>query len=287
MDEQVQQGNTENANSIPEEGNQEVSMPDTDQQPAETDGDSGDLPEGVSDRTKQEFEKLKNSNKELAGKLSEYEKARESGSVFDYLSNQVPSTPQQPPQADAKDYSHLNQGQVAQVAQQFVDQYGNVDINRLNAALASANKKAEMAERRVSATEARLLQAEQSRQERETYAKHAWLNPKSPEFDPKGFELVRDRLVRNMWEGKNQHLLDIADDVSQLYQPKATVSAEKEKAVEEYKKSQSTKAQQVPATKGAGQPRKATDFEELRARTVSGDTSALDERLDTVTSIEE
>lgn len=286
MDEQVlNEGNTGNANPSPEEGNQGASMPDANQQPAETDGGFGDLPEGVSERTKAEFEKLKASNKALSDKLSALERTQQSESVFDYLSNQVPSN-RQAPQVDASQYSHLNQGQVAHVAQQFVDQYGNVDINRLNQALADANIKAEQAQRRASATEERLLKAEQSRQEREAYGKHSWLNPRSPDFDRRGWELTRDKVLSEMISGRERPLVDIADEISSLYKPQAVAEADKQKAVEDYQKTQTAKAQQAPASRGVSQTASASERQDLRSRTMAGDVSALEERLAAATKLD-
>lgn len=268
-------GITDNANVIPEGGNPEVSMPDTEQQPASDEGDLGGLPETASDRTRQEFDKLKKHNLEMAAKLRQYEQKEVGNSVFDTLSGQAGNQPAQP----AANFPNLSQGQVNQISQSFVDPYGNVDIDKLNATLAQANRLAEEAKREAREAKQSLLKAEEERQVAEAHAKYSWLDPKSDQFDRKAFDHVKNALYADMVEGRKRTLSQVAAEFDAYVKPKVDVAVEKDKAVEDYKKAQTTKQQVNTVTQGKGQPRVELTQDELRARSMAGDQASIDARI--------
>jgi hypothetical protein len=240
------------------------------------------LPEGTSERTAKQFEKLKTRLAEAEAKASKPQvpPADYGSSVFDTFRPKQPQAPVKPPMPGG-DFNLLNQQQVDDIATGFIDQEGNVDINGLNRALAQANQYAQQAQQQAQQANERLLKFEETQQVREAHAEHPVLDPTNKDFDPKFFDLVRDRMLRNMYEGKNQSLAQAANDVKQSYQPSAAVNLEKvkEEAIAQYKETQTNRIQ-GPVESGNGQQRtSALSLDELRERTRQGDDEALFARL--------
>jgi hypothetical protein len=266
MDES-QTANQGNANPIPGGEYLEETMPVSEQQPAENSEGQGELPEEVSERTKLEFEKLKAKNKEIAEKLAKYEGSQSSSSVFDYLSGQVPEgTP------------NLTDTQVSDIASRFVDQYGNVNIDKLNEALTSADKRAAKAEQLAAQAMNQISRSEQQRQVEEAFKVYPYLDPNGDQFDQKAYDLLQDRYTRYYAMGKSKSVKSMADEVAEVYKP-VNVDKAKEEAVNQYKEGQGKKAQASTVQKGTGSRNTSLSYDELRTRTQSGDTKALDERL--------
>jgi hypothetical protein len=239
--------------------------------------DTEELPEEASERTKKNFEKIREENKKLKEQLAQY-----GDSVFDAFRPQQTAAQ---PKVDADAYGNLNQSQVDSITSRFVDDEGNVDINGLNRELSQANQKAAQADQRAARLEDKLERFEESQQVREAHVVHPWLDPKNPAFDPVRFELVRDRILRvKYYEGQPITLLEAADYISQGTSSASPVNLDKvsEEAVEKYKESQ-VKRQQGPIETGKGEPRDTQDLGDLRQRTryenPSDDAPALEERL--------
>jgi hypothetical protein len=255
--------------------NQKPTEGDTNQQLA-TEGEELSLPEDASDRTRKNFEKIREENRKLKEQLASKGTAQYGSSVFDAFrgGTNEPVIPQD-------QYGSLNQSQTAAIAQQFVDQEGNVDINGLNQALLSANQRAEQAERRSYDAAERVTRFEETQQVREAHAVFPQLDPESVEFDPEFFDMVRDRMLRYMYEGKNQSLLDAATGISNKYKAENPVNVAKveEAAVEKFKQTQELR-NQGPIEQGRGEPRQTQgSLDELKQRTRQGDDAALTERM--------
>jgi hypothetical protein len=234
------------------EGKQEAPMP-SEVQPA---GEQ-ELPVDVSERTRQEFEKLKESNRKLKEELE----ARKPEQPVEYGPN----------------YTFLNERQVDAITDDFVDAEGNVDIVGLNKALKLANQRAERAESLVSKIEKR----ERQKMVVEAHSKHPYLDPNGSAYDPKFYGLVRDRLVREFAEGKDRPLVEVADEIATFYKPVVSedkLEQVKQDAVEQYKQTQQTKAQ-VSAVGSTQKRAEEPSYEDLRKRTREGDRSAFAERL--------
>lgn len=254
---------------------QEVESPMPSDEIAEPE-EEGQLPEEVSDRTRKEFEKLKGSNKELAEKLKKYESETALNNVFDDLFAPKATRPQ-------VDTSHLSEKQVENIAVRYIDDEGNVNVELLNRTLVEANERAKRAEMEAMRTRESVQKDREQRELQEAYKEHPWLDPKHPSFDRTAFELVRDRIVRNMIEGNKPPLVDVARQVAEVYKP-IDVSTAREQAVNDFKETQAKKAQATSVQQGKGQPRQSTSLSDLRERTVRGDTNAIDERLAALTS---
>jgi len=213
----------------------------------------------ANDRTKEQFQKLLQSNKELKEKLSQLASTKNSesnayGSVYDSI------------KSDSVKENTTS-------TEEYVDEDGNVNIAKLNKDLKEAKS---------SALEARAL-AQKAREDlevREAHMKHPYLNPQSSEFDPTFFELVKDRTLRQkFYEGKETNLLDIADQVISFYTPSSKKSAESAKAIEDYKKAQSQIANNAPLSSSSRARQEGPNLDDLRARTRAGDSRAILERL--------
>lgn len=224
--------------------------------------DEFSLPENSNDRTKEQFSKLLQSNKELKEKLAQIESTKNSEPVIAYGSvyETFKSNPVVAPVTDVADTDYITAD-------------GEVDIEKLNADLKAL---------KVSALEARRL-AEQAREEievREAHSKHPYLDPQNPNFDPNFFELVKDRVIRQRYyEGKNMPLGNIADQVLSFYKPSSMSKKEADKAVEEFKKTQQQVTSNAPISSSTGRRLEGQTLEDLRVRTQQGDSSALRERL--------
>lgn len=221
-------------------------------------------------RTAERMQELLAENKRL--KSQQIEKTYGT-SVFDSFQPQVGQTPTAPTQPN-----------IAQPdVNQFVQADGTVDINGFNQAINLAQRQAQAAMQESRQTKEQIARLEESQQAREAHQAHPWLDPQSDSFDPKGFELVRDKLLSSMVFGRKLNLLDAASEVSKIYKPQTTVDVVKveQKAVEDFKKNQQAKQQQGPIEPGGGQPRQSsdTDLAELKARTRKGDTDAIMERM--------
>jgi len=173
------------------------------------------LPENAAERTRKEFEKLLASNKELKAKLKELETKK---------------------QADVKPESFDFSSNISDDMGDYVDEEGNVLIDKLNKDLKSL---------KMSALEAKALaeDAKNTIEVEKAVTKHPYLDPANTDYDPQFVELVKDRLARLQLEGKNASLSNAADEVLRVYKPINATLKEREEAVTEYKKTQVAKAQ--------------------------------------------
>lgn len=282
--------------TLPTEDTQQAPMPSANKDTVETEQvtqapDQSEeeitLPEEVSTRTREQFEKLKARYEEKLQKAVSKQVEPQVpelpySNVFDTFRPQEPVNVSQQPQAPIP---NLTNQQVAEIRNQFVDEFGNVDINGLNSALSTASKQSQQAMQRAQQAEERLMRYEETQQVREAHTTHPELDPKNKTFDPKFFELVRDRLLRNMYEGKQHSLLEVANDIRDSYQPAKPVNLEKvkEEAVTQYKEVQQARVQ-GPIEAGKGESRIPTvTQDEMRERTRQENpfraSPNLDERL--------
>lgn len=228
-----------------------------------------ELPEGVSERTQREFEKLKKANVELAKKLAEREREQTIGnSVYDKLL----------PNVDTK---HLTTNQVQNIKQNFVDEEGNVDVYGLQDALREANQRALKAEQVVNSFIETQRKSEEQKQLKEAYKVSPWLDPNARDFDQKKFNLTQDRLIRYWTQGKNPDLVSVAKEIEEelgSFSTPERVEQEKAKAVEQVRDDISRR--NAVSNVATNRPKQTeTSLEELKTRTRNGDNQALMERL--------
>lgn len=227
------------------------------------------IPEGSSDRTKEQFDKLKKKNKELSDKLKKA--GAEPVSVLDSLEPK-PVPPRVQPRAGQ--YPYLTKQQQGEVKQGLVDKEGYVDVALLNQRLQQANAEAARAKQEVRQVRKEVRGIEESRQVREAHEKYPQLDPKSEVFNQKFYDLVRNELIGQMMKGKRD-LMVAAERVSNLLQPNKDKAEKEQKA--ETKKEQT---EQINATGKAKQGAyTSADQDRLVEGTMRGKKGALAERL--------
>lgn len=236
----------------------------TEDKPAEANEPT--LPDGVAERTKAEFDKLKEHNAQLKEELDVY-KTR--NSVLDDLR---PSTETVLPPTPS-----LTQTKVEEIKSSLVDENGYVDVARLEKALRDADERARRAEERALAVESKVQNSEEKVQVREVHKEFPNLDPHSESFDPKFYELVRLELIGQMMNGE-QDMAKAAKKVASLYTPAPDVSKAREEAVKEYKGKVEKRSQATESNGGRGTS-EPSEREELRKRTMEGDRNALFKRL--------
>lgn len=228
------------------------------------------LPDGVSERTKAEFEKLKEHNKKLAEEnalLKGPQRPKET-SVLDGILP-IPQT-----------QNYLQPGQAEQIAQSYVDSDGYVDVDAVQKAIATANKAAKDANDRAQRVEERVARYEQNDEVKKAHSMFPALDPYNENFDQKFYDLVRNELLGQMVKGE-QDLVKAAKKVkTDLYDPdsiKAQI-----KATEEAQQKQKV-TQKVQATANPGQTKSnlssSGEQAELVSGTIKGDRDALYKRL--------
>jgi hypothetical protein len=242
------------------------------------------LPEDVSDRTRQEFEKLKKHNQELAKKLEEKER-QSIPSVLDSLSPKQDAPANAPLDTNLfanilnpDGYKHLNKEQIDKVKNDLVDDEGYIKADLLKKRLDDAEKRASDAEKRAADAEKRFENYEQTRETKLANKKYPQLDPKNENFDPGFYRAVKNELIGQMIEGKKD-LLTAAADAAKYYPLKEVKNTQKEeeKKVEEKQE----KKAQINVSVGSNR-NKAFDGipdDDLAVATRKGVKGAVGERL--------
>lgn len=233
------------------------------------------------ERTKSYIEKLKKERDEALAKTKvepEIDTTDYGQSVFDSFRPAEPQQVQPMPQIQAP---YLNPLQVENIQKQFVDEQGNVDIAGVNRAINEANRLAYESSLKVQSLEQKLTRVEESDQVRDAHAKVPEIDPQRKDvFNPKLYELVKDRLLRNMWEGKQRPLAEVATEIKSQYFQAPAVESVKEEAVAEYKKAQEARNQGPIDSGRARMPEES--LSDLRTQTRRGGQAgdaALEKRL--------
>lgn len=249
----------------------------TENETAETKEAEDQLPEDASDRTREQFEKLKKHNEELAERLRQLEEDKKqpdvTESVFDNFRPQdvVPDVPI-PTQTQ---FPGLSQKQIAETYEGLVDKDGYLNADLLKSTLKSLQDDARQAKEEARKTREEYKQREENEMVRQAHQEFPYLNPKSKSFDRGFFEAVKNELVSQMMRGEKD-LVAAAKKVSQFYKvPTETKNEESSKKEEQIKQisalGSSTSRGSIKAS--------IDDDAELIMRTRKGDTSALMERL--------
>lgn len=235
----------------------ESAMPTEEQ--AIQDGADNSLPEEVSERTKAEFEKLKAANAAMKAQLDAVKPAKPTKSVLESLR---PET----------NFPDLSPAQVAEVADQVVDEQGFVDPNQLNERLAKANQIAQQAMEAAKQAQQSLRTYEETQTTKQVYEQYPQLDPNSGQFDERFYKLTRNELVGQLTDGRMENLLEAAKAASEFLTPAANaVQNEEERALK-----QQASTNISGTSQGARRP---VDHDQLVAETRNGSREALYERL--------
>lgn len=240
------------------------------------------LPEDASDRTKEQFEKLTEHNKQLKEDL-EVAKAKQQESipsVIDSLKPKETVQPSQEVQVDSNQFGNLNQDQVNQVQSDLTykgqDGYEYVNTNQLKKRLEEANRQAEQARQEAQMATYRFQKYEETAQLREAYQEFPQLNPQNKDkFDPNFYDFVKAELMTQAMRG-DKNLVKAAQDVNSRINsyrgdPKVVKKTQEE----------ATKKEQINATGSAATSGRysSSDNDNLRQATMRGKPGALAERL--------
>lgn len=218
------------------------------------------LPDDAKERTKEEFEKLKTSNKELKDKLVELEGSKPTyNSVFDDLRPNMGTVPQ---------------GTVPQLGnQQIVDDAGYVDATLLNSTITGTQKAAEDARQIALRTQEEIQRFQETQMQREVQKEFPEFDANNLEsFDPKFYEFVKNELVGQLMKGKQQDLRAAAMKARDTLRPKETVKGREETI---------SSREQASATAGTTKSMVDLDQEkqDLVQKTYKGDKEAIYKRL--------
>jgi len=228
----------------------------------ENNGESEGLPENASDRTREQFEKLKKHNQELAEKVKKYENI---GSPFDALRPPLSSNP-----VSTNVPMPFQDGQT----ENLVDTEGYIDDKVLKRELAQAKEEARKARIEAQYIRENVQRIEENQQVREAHREFPQLDPKSEKFNPKFFEAVKNKLVSQMIAGERD-LLKASKEVAEWF----PLEQKKEISPEQIKKEEQARRANLSGTTVSHVAESGTDQSDLERRTRLGDTNALLERL--------
>lgn len=171
-----------------------------------------------ADRTKQQFEKLKKSNKELQEERDAYKNLFESIRPVETPVAQAPI-----PQADQ--FQNLNQQQIDQTLQSMVDENGMLDGNKLMQTLSAMDeraKKAEQAVQEIRSEKQKETMTQRDKEEKaaqtQVYEKYPQLNPEGEDFDPKFWQYVYNDLAVTAKKGQMPSETDYMVSADKVYE---------------------------------------------------------------------
>jgi hypothetical protein len=238
----------------------------------------GDLPETASERTKAEFEKLKEANKRLKEELDARSSGQQKPSLLEtYLDTspfQPPVAPQMPQMPQLPILQNVSQATAEAEAKKLYDEQGYVDANELDRRLsliAQAEARAKAAEDKANKALERVARFEIDSEKKLLHAAYPELDPSSDKFNPKAFELVRDRMLGQLVETGQQNAMKAADEMSELFR-KPQITPQQQQTLEQRSQATSIKPS------GTASAAYASDFDELRKKSMTSD-EAMDERI--------
>lgn len=254
------------------------------QEPVQTPQVEQSTQEPVKDRTTEQFEKLKESNQELKQERDKYK------NLLDSLRPEVVPEPakqyEEPINQAPKSFGTLEQADIEKTFESMKDEDGYLDGNKLVEALKAMDARARQADQRAQRAEEHVQRVIVAKEEekktatmRAVHEKFPQLDPTSEAFDPTFYDVVRNELIGQLMEGKEDPMAAAEKWSSKLYkkeQPVTKEEIEKKETIEEQKK-------QINAVR----PRSASNVgyykdeeeESLKEKIRSGKKGALAELL--------
>ena len=235
------------------------------------------LPQEVNNKTKEQFDKLLESNRRLFESNESLRRqiiAREQSNQTFAPIQQVPTVPK--PQVNAADFVEVDP----------LSGESFINTDKMKSKMDDINQRASRAEQAIQNYIKSAEQKEIERQSNETFAVYPELNPGNKEKFNEGFnKQVRGILLDSMYSpseygGRPLTFKEAADFTKKISQPTPTVPTP---VVKEDKKGQDNKIQgstQVPSQPGnLPEPTSDQELERLRVKTRYGDNEALAKRL--------
>lgn len=237
-----------------------------------------ELPEDASERTKQEFEKLKKSNQELKAERDALLRQTQQKNLLDELKPTVEA-----PTFDfnQKQYSNLSEQQAQNIYDSMVDENGYIDTNLFKKTLKDNDERARQAEERARRAEEAAMKTQKTVKDIEESALMQKVHAEFPEIDPKSqsfnkvlFDAVRNELVSNLMGKGNRG--DVMEVTRKWHSTLITPKHEEPQIDTELEAKKQIAATTPKTVKSTIVPQ---DYEYLRQKTMTGDSGALSERL--------
>lgn len=260
--------------------NERISMPDeiqngqelVEQKPPEelstsneTQKSELELPDDASDRTKEQFEKLKQHNKELSDRLKALEPQNETN---EYNPFGVQPRKSSEPKVQLPDLT--NKPTAGNIYDNLVDQEGYVDPSVLKQAIKQATEAAEKATLEARLAREELDRRTETEQVRSAHKEFPWLDPKGSKFDQKFFNAVKNEMISQLLNGEKDYVAAAKKVASWYPLPK-----EEDNSV---KKQEQVRQANLTGTTQS-HPSSTSNDQDLVRRMWKGDRSALLERL--------
>jgi hypothetical protein len=236
------------------------------EQPAEQ--ADGQLPDSAKEETREQFEKLKEHNKQLSEKLAALEAQQQPtfNSVLDEL------RPQQ-------NFGNLSTAQVEDITKGLVDENGYVDQDLLQSTLKKANEKAQRAEDRAVLLEQRVERFEETELIRNVHSKHPSLDPYHTNYDPNFRKEVRDEILKQMKRGYQDYEA-AADKVAAEWKAKSVTQSQTQKTKEEEQKKVISQREQASTPSArTGRQVDSGSYEDMDEGVRKGDTLSIGQKL--------
>ena len=225
-----------------------------------------ELPPDTKERTKEQFEKLTQSNRDLKDKLDALEKSQQDQLANVYESLRPKDAPKVDKDATADEFQDLIKD-------------GYVDESVLKQTLNQLARQAKKAEQDAELAKRRAQEIEENAQVKEANAKYPELDPKSGVFDPDFYKLVRNELVGQMIDGKKDLLL-AAQEVSRVYKPNVEKKENDTKKQQDFEaKEEQIQRQDVSSGRSQTSRFSQADAKDLVRATMRNEKGALAERL--------
>jgi len=218
----------------------------------ELEGDELELPKGVSERTKQQFDKLKDQ-------LREYRERLYGEQTFKSMTPPPTQTGEEQPLYDPKT--------------------GLVDVQALNNLQTKAKEADERAQRAETAVQSYI----ENVQTREAYQAYPELNPKNDKFDESLHRTTRAFLMDSMVYPENygggQLTYKEAADLARQQMGKTSQETTKEETEQIAQKEQASLGAEGRPSQGVQRETSSEEYESLRYRTRKGDEDAMAQRM--------
>lgn len=216
-------------------------------------GQESKLPEGVKERTTEQFEKLQT---QLADERGRRVKAEQ---VFNKIWTPQPQQAQQQP-APLPDYYNPDTGEV--------------DVTKLD----QHNQALRQQVTQLSQTVQGFADENQTKQEEEAFASYPELNPSGSKFNQEFHNAVSGYITNTLLKGEKVTFKKAADKIANL-STKDVKKAEKEGAKQALEQLSPKEQAALEATGRSDKRLPTVDLAELRRRTAAGDDNAIFERL--------
>lgn len=230
----------------------------TEEQTTGSEGEEQSQSDGISERTKEQFEKLTEANRRL----------KEENEL---LKTPTPSVLESLRPADI--FPNVSTAKAEQIQEQIFDEQGYVDPNLLNSKLAEANRIAQQAIQTAEQAQQQLRNFEETQITKELYEEFPQLNPNDKErFDPTFYGRVKNEMIGQLMGGGKEDVFEAARAVDENF----TQTVKKQADEQEAQTLKQQASSNLGTSKGASSP---LDHDYLVEETRKGNPDALAERL--------